>query len=63
MFQCGKDNRVLNQNSDPVSMTASMWSLHSQDINTTNGNYIKIYLTLKKEGNVWIDSIQPEILK
>ncbi len=59
----GRNNRILSQASDEVYVHASMWTLHSLGVNTTNGNYIKIYLTLKDEGNAWIDSIQAEILK
>lgn len=59
----GDDNKIFTQVSNEVNIASQTWSLHSLGINTINGNYIKVYITPKTNENIWIDSIEVEILK
>ena len=58
-----KNNNVVNSSSTPVDISGSFWTLHSNEIDTYDGDYIKIYITPKEKGNIWVDSILAEILK
>lgn len=59
----GDYNKVISQASQEVNIPSLMWTLHSLDISTMDGNYIKIYITPQSPGDLWIDSIEVEILK
>ncbi|MTI48461.1 hypothetical protein [Sporosalibacterium faouarense] len=57
------DNKIISQITKNVHIPSMMWTLHSLDISTLHGDFIKIYVTPKAAGKMWIDSVEVEILK
>lgn len=58
-----KDNSIIDKVSNRVNILENTWTLHSTSVNTGASQYIKIYISLEKAGEAWVDSISIDILK
>lgn len=63
IVKLGSKDKILTQVAKKVNLKADTWTLHNAEINTKNGDYIKIYLNVEPSSTVWADTLNIDILK
>jgi len=63
IVKLGSKDKILTQVAKNVNLKADTWTLHNAEINTKNGDYIKIYLNIEPSSTVWADTLNIDILK
>lgn len=59
---CSKE-KTLTQVIKKVDLIANNWTLHNLEMNTKNGEYMNIFISLKPDDIIWVDTIDTDILK
>ncbi len=62
-LKLGSSDAILSQITKKVKLVADTWTLHNIEINTKNGQYIKIYINIEPNDTIWIDTMDIAILK
>jgi len=55
--------KVLSYTSKKFEVVKDNWIMQTADINSKNVDYIKMYITINPKEEMWIDSIEVDILK
>jgi len=63
VLKLGDSNKILTYASRKTNLVENNWILHNVEINTKNGDYIKIYITVAPNEEIWIDTIDIDVLK
>lgn len=63
VLKLGSDDKILAQISKKANIKADTWTLHNIEINTKNGEYIKVYINTKPNDTIWVDTMDIDILK
>lgn len=63
ILKLGSNDKILAQVTKKVNLIADNWILHNIEVNTKNGQYIKIYINAKPNDTIWVDTIDIDILK
>lgn len=63
VLKLGSDDKILAQVSKKINIKADTWTLHNIEINTKNGEYIRIYINTKPNDTIWVDTMEIDILK
>ncbi len=55
--------KILSHIVKKVNVKANTWILHNVEINTKNGEYLKVYINIKPKDTIWVDTLDIDILK
>lgn len=54
---------MLSQVVKKANVKANTWTLHNAEINTKNGDYLKIFINIEPNDAIWVDTMDIDILK
>lgn len=57
------EDKLLSQVVNKANLKANTWTLHNVEINTKNGDYLKVYINLEPSDTIWVDTMDIDILK
>lgn len=58
-----KDGNKISSTSKKVYIPQGTWGLASTEINNNKADYVKVYVTTTKKSDIWIDTLDLDILK
>ncbi|WIV10638.1 hypothetical protein [Proteiniborus sp. MB09-C3] len=63
ILKLGSDDKILTQVVKKASVKENTWILHNIEVNTKNGKYIEIYIDIKPNDIIWVDTMDIDVLK
>ncbi|MFA5524785.1 MAG: hypothetical protein WDA24_10550 [Tissierellales bacterium] len=63
VLKLGSDEKVLAQVAKKAKIKADTWTLHNVEINTKNGEFMKVYINANSNDIIWVDTMDIDILK
>ncbi|MGF7056448.1 hypothetical protein [Brassicibacter mesophilus] len=63
VLKLGNEDKILTYTSRKADLVQNNWILQNLEVNTKNGDYIKIYITVDPNEEIWIDTIDIDVLK